>query len=134
MTPPADNAERALLERLRATTELLESIADDRLLLDRLPAEDRERLHQAVARVYHPDPVARRRRMKAAERERRAEEVRREEEVLHGTGIRTLRRRPVFTTPNIFPPKGFEPRDVERDETGRREAVEPQHCYVCKRK
>ena len=134
ITAPVDSTDQALLERLRATTELLELIADDRLLLDRLPAEDRERLHQAVARVYHPDPVARRRRMKAAERERRAEEVRREEEVLHGTGIRTLRRRPVFTTPNIFPPKGFVPRDVERDETERRESVEPQHCYVCKRK
>jgi len=134
ITPPADSADQALLVRLRAATELLDSIADDRLLLDRLPAEDRERLHQAVARVYHPDPVARRRRMKAAERERRAAEIRREDEVLHGTGIRTLRRRPVFTTPNVFPPRGFEPRDVERDETERREAVEPQHCYVCKQK
>jgi NAD(P)-dependent dehydrogenase (short-subunit alcohol dehydrogenase family) len=132
MTSPADNADLALLERLRATTELLESIADDRLLLERMPAEDRERLHQAVARVYNPDPVVRRRRMKSAERERRVMEIRREEEVLHGTGIRTLRRRPVFTTPNVFPPRGFEPRDVERDETERKESVEPQHCYVCK--
>ena len=131
-TPPPVNADQTLVERLRAATELLESIADDRLLLDRLPAEDRERLHQAVAQVYNPDPVARRRRMKAAERERRAAEIRREEEVLHGTGIRTLRRRPVFTTPNVFPPKGFEPRDVDRDETERKESVEPQHCYVCK--
>jgi len=54
ITPPADSADQALLVRLRAATELLDSIADDRLLLDRLPAEDRERLHQAVARVYHP--------------------------------------------------------------------------------
>jgi hypothetical protein len=27
--------------------------------------------------------------------------------VLHETGIRELRRRPVFTTPNYFPPQGF---------------------------
>ena len=134
LTPPADNADQALLERLRAATELLESIAADRLLLDQLPAEDRDRLHQAVAGVYHPDPIARRRKMKAAERERRAAEIRREEAVLHGTGIRTLRRRPVFTTPNVFPPKGFEPRDVEGDEPERRESVEPQHCYTCKQK
>jgi hypothetical protein len=134
ITSPADGADQALLERLRAATELLESIADERGLLDRLPAEARERLHQAVARVYHPDPVVRRRKMKAAERERRAAEIQREETVLHGTGIRALRRRPVFTTPNVFPPRGFEPRDVERDETERREALEPQHCYVCKQK
>src|SRR5258706_3815350 len=134
ITPPADSADHALQERLRAATELLESIADDRVLLDRLPVEDRERLHQAVARVYHPDPIQRRKRMKAAERERRAAGVRREETVLHRTGIRTLRRQSVFTTPNVFPPRGFEPRDVERNETERRETVEPQHCYTCKQK
>ena len=44
-TPAADNADPALRERVRAATELLESIAADRLLLDRLPADDRERLH-----------------------------------------------------------------------------------------
>jgi NAD(P)-dependent dehydrogenase (short-subunit alcohol dehydrogenase family) len=38
----------------------------------------------------------------------------------------------VFNTPNVFPPKGFEPRDVDRDETQQREALEPKHCYVCK--
>ncbi len=134
ITPPADNPNFALLERLRAATELLVSIAEDRHLLDRLPVEDRERLHQAVARVYHPDPVARRRKMKAAERERRAAGTRREEAVLHGTGIRELRRRPVFTTPNVFPPRGFEARDVDRDETVQKEPLEPQHCYVCKQK
>ncbi len=134
ITPPADSAAPALLERLRAATELLESIVADRTLLDRLPEEDRERLHQAVARVYHPDPIQRRKRMKAAERERRAAGVRREETVLHRTGIRALRRQSVFTTPNVFPPRGFEPRDAERDETERREAVEPQHCYTCKQK
>jgi NAD(P)-dependent dehydrogenase (short-subunit alcohol dehydrogenase family) len=134
ITPPADSANPALQERLRAATELLESVAADRTLLDRLPVEDRERLHHAVARVYHPDPIQRRKRMKAAERERRAAGVRREEAVLHGTGIRTLRRQSVFTTPNVFPPRGFEPRDIERDETERRESVEPQHCYTCKQK
>jgi NAD(P)-dependent dehydrogenase (short-subunit alcohol dehydrogenase family) len=45
-----------------------------------------------------------------------------------------LRRQSVFTTSNVFPPKGLELRDVERDESERREAVEPQHCYVCKQK
>ena len=127
-------ADRAFQERLRAAIDLLESIAADRPLLDRMPEKERERLHQAVAKVYHPDPIQRRKRMKAAERERRAAGVRREETVLRGTGIRTLRRQSVFTTPNVFPPRGFVPRDVERDETERRETVEPQHCYTCKQK
>ncbi|MDZ4812775.1 MAG: SDR family oxidoreductase, partial [Pseudomonadota bacterium] len=58
--------------------------------------------------------------------------------VLHATGIRALRRKPVFTTPNYFPPEGFVAQDADNDEaqTGaeRRESIEPQHCYVCKLK
>jgi NAD(P)-dependent dehydrogenase (short-subunit alcohol dehydrogenase family) len=124
-----ENADFALLERLRSAAELLESIDADWGLLDRMPVEDRERLHLAVAQVYNPDPVARRRRQKAAERERSAARTERAGAVLHETGIRTLRRKPVFTTPNVFPPEGFVARDVEGDEP-----IEPQHCYVCKEK
>ncbi len=116
----------SLEERLRATVELLELIAGDWRLLDKLPAQDRRRLHEAVARLYDPDPVVRRRRMKAEERARKAAGTRREEDVLQKTGIRELRRKPVFTTPNVFPPKELNPE--------RRESVPPQHCYVCKRK
>jgi NAD(P)-dependent dehydrogenase (short-subunit alcohol dehydrogenase family) len=114
----------SLLQDLRATIELLERIAGDWRLLEDLPAEDRRRLHEAVARLYNPDPVARRRRMKAEERALRAAGARREEEVLQKTGIRELRRKPVYTTPNVFPP----------GEQERREAPEAQHCYVCKQK
>ncbi len=116
----------SLEERLRATVELLELIAGDWRLLDKLPAQDRRRLHEAVARLYDPDPVVRRRRMKAEERARKAAGTQREEDVLQKTGIRELRRKPVFTTPNVFPPKELNPE--------RRESVPPQHCYVCKRK
>ncbi len=116
----------SLEERLRATVELLELIAGDWRLLDKLPAQDRRRLHEAVARLYDPDPVVRRRRMKAEERARKAAGAQREEDVLQKTGIRELRRKPVFTTPNVFPPKELNPE--------RRESVPPQHCYVCKRK
>jgi NAD(P)-dependent dehydrogenase (short-subunit alcohol dehydrogenase family) len=45
-----------------------------------------------------------------------------------------LRRKPVFTTPNVFPPESFEPRDIHADEPEQRESVEPQHCYICKNK
>ena len=54
--------------------------------------------------------------------------------MLHATGIRELRRRLVFTTPNIFPPEGFVQDDSENNEPARRESVELQHCYVCKQK
>lgn len=112
-------------ERLRDAIEILELLDADRGLLERLPAEDRQRLHQAIAQIYHPDPVARRRRLKAAERQRSAAQTERIGAVLSETGIRALRRRPVFTTPNVFPPEDFETRA---------EPVDPQHCYVCKQK
>jgi len=32
------------------------------------------------------------------------------------TGIRELRERPVVTTPNVFPPPTFEPRDEHHDD------------------
>jgi len=110
-----------LLERLRAATELLELVESERGLLDRLPAEDRERFRRAIAQIYDPDPVARRRRQKAAERERSAAQANRSGALLHETGIRKLRRA-VFTTPNYFPPETNEeaPHPVEK------------HCYVCK--
>ena len=37
----------------------------------------------------------------------------RDEAVLAETGIRVLREKPVFTTPNVFPPAGFEQADVD---------------------
>jgi len=111
------------LERLRELLDLLETLDADRELLEQLPAEDRERLHRVVAQLYNPDPVARRRKLKAAERAR----TQQAEAVLHETGIRALRRKPVFTTPNVFPPADF---DFQAQE----ESIEPQHCYVCKQK
>ncbi|KRE87198.1 oxidoreductase [Rhodanobacter sp. Soil772] len=135
-TPLPDNADTALLERLRTAAALLESVAADRQLLDQLPADDRQRLHQAVAQVYHPDPVARRVKLKAAEKARHANKIETEETVLNQTGIRALRRKPVFTTPNVFAPEGFLPHDVppEVDAAQPRESIEPKHCYVCKQK
>ena len=124
----------ALQDRVRAAAELLESIDADRTLLDHLPAEDRQRLHLAIAQAYHPDPVARRRRIKAAERQRNAAAAERADSVLNETGIRALRRQPVFTTPNVYPPEGFEQRELGAGEAEYREQVEPQHCYVCKQK
>jgi NAD(P)-dependent dehydrogenase (short-subunit alcohol dehydrogenase family) len=129
--PPV--ADSALVDRLRAAAELLEAVAGDRRLLDGLPEADRNRLKQAVNRFHNPDPDAQRKRIKAARRERHAERVQRDEALLDATGIRTLRRKPVFTTPNCFPPEGFVAQDSD-EEAPPRETIEPQHCYVCKAK
>jgi NAD(P)-dependent dehydrogenase (short-subunit alcohol dehydrogenase family) len=118
----------SLLERLRETIELLESIAADRSVLEGVSDEERKRLLQAVASVYHPDRVERRRMANAVARERRAARVKRDQETRAETGIQTLRRKPVFHAPNVFPPEDFQQRDID-DERG---AHEPQHCYVCK--
>jgi NAD(P)-dependent dehydrogenase (short-subunit alcohol dehydrogenase family) len=128
-----NDIESTLLQHVRTVTELLELIGADWKLLDRLPAEERERLHKAVAQIQEPDPVARRRRLKAERRERKATENRREDEILHRTGIRTLRRQPVFTTPNVFPPRLSTEKDLKEESTKERaeDAVE-RHCYVCK--
>jgi len=118
--------------------ELLESIAFDRSALGDASDEERERLLQAVARIYHPDRTERRRMKRVVRRERRAERLRASEGTRDRTGIRTLRRKPVFHTPNVFPPPGFVPRDIHDEETTGpfhevREAIEPQNCYICKR-
>src|SRR5689334_575936 len=119
----ASSGDEKLLERLRAAVELLELLDVDRETLAGLPKQDRCRLEKAIAQIYNPDPVARRRRLKAAERERSNAQTRRVGAVLEETGIRTLRRKPVFTTPNVFAPEGFEPRDVDAD-TERGEPLE----------
>jgi len=137
VAPAGDDSDRALMERLRAAIELLELIGADWKLLDRLSAQERERLHKAVAQIQDPDPVARRRRLKAERRERKAAENRREDEILRRTGIRTLRRQPVFTTPNVFPPRHALENDLTEEsaqgsaEESSGDAVE-RHCYVCK--
>ena len=103
--PPDDDHPPMAGDRLQAALELLEAIVADRSTLAALPADQRERLLQAVALVHHPEPRARRRQAKAEARERARDKARRTEELLNQTGIRTLRRKPVFTTPNYFPPQ-----------------------------
>ena len=123
--------------RLLEALELLEKIASDWRLLDELSPAERERFHRAVTLIQDPDPRAHRKRLKAEERERKATGNRREDTALNGTGIRTLRRKPVFSTPNVFAPKGFQPDDVHGEELPRLEspqATDARHCYVCKEK
>jgi NAD(P)-dependent dehydrogenase (short-subunit alcohol dehydrogenase family) len=128
---PARTDREQIRDRLRQAAELLEAIAADKRVLEGVSPEERQRLFRAAALVYSPDRTERRRQARAAARERQAARVQQDERALHGTGIRSLRRKPVFTTPNVFAPRGFEPRDVY-DEAPPPDAVEPQHCYICK--
>jgi len=125
---PPDGLRSHLLE----VTELLTRIAASKDLLDGLSVEERTAFLNAAGDVFCRDPVERRQRVRARRRKVRAEKIRRDEDVLAETGIRRLRDKPVFTTPNVFPPEPFAQSDM--DDPLFRETVEPQHCYVCKTK
>ncbi len=122
-----------------ATLALLEAIAADRTVLDGWPDEQRERLHKAVASIYHPEPKLRRKKSKEIQRERHAEKLRRADALLDQTGIRSLRSKPVFSTPNYFPPRNFDQQNLlahnpDAPEHAPLESPELRHCYVCKQK
>ena len=101
--------------QLQAAADLLEAIAKDRGILAQVPAADRERLLQAAGQVSRPDAPARRRLLKAKQRQRKAERVEHDEHLLAKTGIRALRTQPVFTTPNIYPPPAFDHLELNGD-------------------
>src|SRR5687768_17601999 len=138
MGSTAEAGRRALIERLREITELLESIATDRNMLAGVPDEERARLLRAIELVNNPDSRTLRRLAKANKRQKRMARINKADQALHETGIRTLRRKPVFHSPNVFPPKEFKPVDLHDEDPDSgpsiREAIDPQHCYVCKRK
>jgi NAD(P)-dependent dehydrogenase (short-subunit alcohol dehydrogenase family) len=115
--------EQVLAERLQAAIETLEAIARDRTLLQDLTVEERTRLLSAAGDVFDPDVVARRRAAKELRRRKKNAKLAEDEATLAETGIRVLRSKPVFTTPNYELP-------VEVDEE--RETLVDQHCYVCK--
>lgn len=124
-----------LTEQVRAASALLETLAVDRERLLDVPEEERNRLLRAAGEVSRPDAIRRRQMVKASKRQRksdRREEVLEAEAQLNSTGIRSLRRQPVFTTPNYFLPGDQTDQTVTVDDADFREALEPQHCYVCK--
>ncbi len=119
-------------DRLLATTAFLQEIAGDKGVLSELEPKERQAFLNAAGDVFYADPEERRQRVKARRRKQRAEKLARDEAVLDETGIRTLRDKPVFTTPNTFPPENFEQSDSP--DPIYRETLEEQHCYICKAK
>ena len=132
--PPTQEAvtRPTLHHQMYAAIDLLERLAADWSLLDQFPAGDRARLHRAIDGLSVPERHARRKRAKQADRERRRTRLDREEAVLDQTGIRTLRRRPVVTTPNVLPPARVDERDEIGPGTAPGVSVVDRHCYVCK--
>ncbi|KAB7777991.1 SDR family NAD(P)-dependent oxidoreductase, partial [Xanthomonas sp. LMG 12460] len=135
-TAPVSPDDLPQAERLRIALDLLETIAADRRVLDTLPEAERVRLLQVVAQVFNPEPKARRKLLKEQARERHQEKVRKAEALLAQTGIRALRRKPVFSTPNYFPPHTPEALTHAQAvaEAPAVHSPELRHCYVCKQK
>ncbi len=121
-----EHMRRALLD----ATAFLRRVGSSRELLTLLTPQEKQDLLNAAGDVFCADPEERRIRTKALKRQRRSAKIKRDEDVLAGTGIRTLRDQTVFTTPNVYAPDGFEQHDV--DEPMYRETIDEQHCYVCK--
>ena len=121
-----------LRQKVAAATELLERLAADWSLLDALSADQRARLHRAVAGLSVRDPRAGRQRAKLARRERSAHRIRQEDAVLHETGIRVLRRRPMVTTPAPALPATPEEAPATQGRPASNSSVAERRCYICK--
>jgi NAD(P)-dependent dehydrogenase (short-subunit alcohol dehydrogenase family) len=131
----------SLSEQIRAAIDVLERIGEDRSVLAQVDKAAQRRLVHAAGKVWTPDEARRRQLTRALAKKRKAEATTKEERILNDTGIRTLRRKPTFTTPNIFPPTPADgvPQDLEAESDagsatspGEGERVARQHCYVCK--
>jgi len=117
--------------RLQQTTASLQALAASREWLDELTVEERTALLTAAGEVFCADPILRRAQVKARRRQSHHKRIAHDEALLTGTGIRTQRSKPVFTTPDPYAPKGFSQADVS--DPMFRETVQEQHCYICKK-
>jgi len=155
----ADKKHSPTPEQLHAAIEMIEKAAANRALLASLSDADHTRLMKAAGDLYCPDLTQRRKLVKAKVKQRKAEKKSAADARLHQTGIRELRRKPVFTTPNYFLPQNFQALDLPKDadappqgaaglqsagEGGNSpsptadcksaaDSMEPQNCYVCKK-
>ena len=92
--------------------QIMEQAAANRSLLAALTPEEYSRLLRAAGDVFLPEPRERRRFVKTRIRQRKVEKLQQKQSALNQTGIRELRRRPVFNTPNPLPAPATEPRDL----------------------
>lgn len=121
---------------LRAAIGALEHLAANRRLLAGLGRAERKRLIVAAGHVFNPDRAARRKLVKEISRARKEAAARRADRVMDRAGIRELRRRPLFTTPDYLPPAADATETIAADPAPPGSAPVPdeaQNCYVCKR-
>jgi NAD(P)-dependent dehydrogenase (short-subunit alcohol dehydrogenase family) len=128
---PSNSALPVTPERIREVTAFLEAVAADRSVIDAMPLDDQMRFANAAGEVFVPDPGERRQRARALKRDRQSTKITKHQQHLNETGIRALRAKPVFTTPNVFPSIDAGDSETVTDELFR-EGVTSQHCYVCK--
>lgn len=131
VTLPDPEFVAALTARVEAASELMELFLRDRQLLMDLPVEVRGRFLKAAGEVYCPDLNARKGMVRARNRAMKVQAKKKDDGVLNETGIRSLRSKPVFLTPNADAPQLTDSVEVEEEDF--REVVNPQNCYVCKR-
>ena len=131
MSLPSDA--ETLAAQLRAATALLQAVAHNRDVMAGLTAEERAQLTQAAGDVFCPDLDQRRIESKNRSRQRKTEKVEADQQLRAQTGIRHLRSKPVFITPNVFAPKDVEP-DAPLEDSEAPASRDLQHCYVCKHK
>lgn len=120
---------------VQATIALLQMLVADRGLLADIPTEFRIQLLSLAGDLYEPDLTLRRRLIKDQRRSDKNEKTARHQENLAQSAIRALRARPVFVTPNVFPPElveGDEINDTDESSAAFIETNKEQHCYVCK--
>ena len=114
--------------------EVLREVVAAPELTNQLDPADKADFLTAAGDVFCPDPEIRRRRTKLLKNQRRLDRLQRDEQTLAETGIRKLRNRPVFATPDVYPPENFEQDDIADNPTAPpfSATIERQHCYICK--
>jgi len=123
-----------LAARVAEATELLEALHADRGLLAGVDRGERERFLVAAGRVARPGPGEKRALTRAFRRQRREATKAADARVLDQTGIRALRRAPVFATPQLEAPVagGAELPDDPAPAPDTDQVIDPRVCYVCK--
>jgi len=111
---------------------LLEEFAADHSLLSQMPQDLRRRLLTAAGQISQPDRRARRHLAKAFRRRDRDELRRHDTTILESTGIRTLRRAPVFPTPPPSAPELPQATQDDPERTAGAKLRSARKCYVCK--
>ncbi|MCH8923250.1 MAG: SDR family oxidoreductase [Planctomycetes bacterium] len=118
--------------------EVLEQLADDRGLLERLSRDEMHRLMRAAQRVAVPDRISREKLRRAIRNRENAERSRKkaqDELLLAKTGIRrqhSVRQLKQARAPSPFEPKLPPTSKQPDDQFGPRLQV-PRCCYICKR-